>query len=173
MQRRTLIHIMTLHIPDLPMKHSAGTIAPAFFLKMDNTPHHHHNTYMDGYLLPSLPSTAAAIYNPRKSLCKVWRLPIETDIFPAELFAIHRILTYLYTICSKKKLSTCVALARFVETKHMHYRAQALSATPCDILIFKCEKYDKGRMEMMQMILTEVECDMNEEVERTVREWLG
>ena len=33
-------------------------------------------------------------------------------------------------------------------------------------------KYDRDRMELMLMILTEMGCEMNEVIERTGREWM-
>ena len=39
-------------------------------------------------------------------------------------------------------------------------------------VVLECEKYDRDRMEMMCVILTEMGREMNEVIERTGREWM-
>ena len=39
-------------------------------------------------------------------------------------------------------------------------------------VMLECGKYDRERMEMMQVILTEMGCEMNQLVEKTGREWM-
>ena len=95
--------VVAFHVPDLPSKNTASTLAAALFLQLDHTRYHsHHKICTDGSHSPSLPSTAAAIYDPQKTICKTWKLPPETDVVTAELFAINQALIYLhitYTSC--------------------------------------------------------------------------
>ena len=39
-------------------------------------------------------------------------------------------------------------------------------------VLLECDKYDRERMNMMRVVLTEMGCEMNELVERTGREWM-
>ena len=39
-------------------------------------------------------------------------------------------------------------------------------------VVLECEKYDRDRMEMMRVILTEMGREMNEVIARTGREWM-
>ena len=39
-------------------------------------------------------------------------------------------------------------------------------------IVLECEKYDRDRMEMMRVIVTEMGREMNEVIERTGREWM-
>ena len=39
-------------------------------------------------------------------------------------------------------------------------------------VVLECEKFDRNRMEMMHLILTEMGREMNEVTERTGREWM-
>ncbi|MPC94323.1 hypothetical protein E2C01_089487 [Portunus trituberculatus] len=38
--------------------------------------------------------------------------------------------------------------------------------------VLKCERYDRDRREMMQVIMTELEHNRNERVEKTGKEWM-
>ena len=39
-------------------------------------------------------------------------------------------------------------------------------------VVLECEKYDRERMNMMRVVLTEMGCEMNEVVEKSGREWM-
>ena len=39
-------------------------------------------------------------------------------------------------------------------------------------VILECEKYNRERMEMMNVVLIEMGCEMNEVIERTGKEWM-
>lgn len=39
-------------------------------------------------------------------------------------------------------------------------------------VLLECEKYDRERMDMMRVVLTEMGCEMNALIERTGREWM-
>ena len=41
-----------------------------------------------------------------------------------------------------------------------------------ELVVLECEKYDRDKMEMMRVILTEMGREMNEVIERTGREWM-
>ncbi|XP_045136349.1 uncharacterized protein LOC123519276 [Portunus trituberculatus] len=93
---------INLHLPGLPPTHgSAGVLAPTLFLQLDRTLYHHHlRIYTDGSHSPSPSSTAAAIYLPASSTCTTWRLPPDTDVLTAELYALQQALNHLTTLSS-------------------------------------------------------------------------
>lgn len=94
----------TLHLPGLPSRHSAGCLAAALFTQIDRTIYHHHiKLFTDGSHSPSLPSTAAAVYDPANSICRTWRLPPETDVLSSELYALHQAFIHLNTSHTKGK----------------------------------------------------------------------
>ena len=39
-------------------------------------------------------------------------------------------------------------------------------------VLLECDKYDRERMDMMRVVLSEMGCEMNVLVERTGREWM-
>ncbi|XP_050714195.1 uncharacterized protein LOC126997240 [Eriocheir sinensis] len=96
--------MVSLHIPGLPPKPSSSIVAATHFLQLDRTLYHHHlKIYTDGSHSPSPPSTASAIYDPRTSTCRTWRLPPETDVLTAELYALHQALAHLHTTHARGK----------------------------------------------------------------------
>ncbi|XP_050706619.1 uncharacterized protein LOC126991996 [Eriocheir sinensis] len=95
---------MSLYIHDLPHKPTSSNVAATHFLKMDRSLYHHHlKIFTDGSHSPSPPSTASAIYDPSTSTCRTWRLPPETDVLTAELYALHQAIAYLHTTHTKGK----------------------------------------------------------------------
>ncbi|MPC36577.1 hypothetical protein E2C01_030040 [Portunus trituberculatus] len=50
---------------------------------------------MDGSHCPVTPSTGAAIYIPNTGITKTWKLPCDTHITTAELFAIQQAVVHL------------------------------------------------------------------------------
>ncbi|XP_050709265.1 uncharacterized protein LOC126994066 [Eriocheir sinensis] len=97
-------HMVSLHMPGLPPKPSSSIVAASHFLQMDKSLYHHHlKICTDGSHSPSPPSTASAIYDPGTTICRTWRLPPETDVLTAELYALHQALTHLHTTHSRDK----------------------------------------------------------------------
>ncbi|XP_045115986.1 uncharacterized protein LOC123507278 [Portunus trituberculatus] len=93
--------MFTLHLPGLPNRHSSSRLASLLFHQRDKTLFKHHvKLYTDGSHSPP-PSTAAAIYDPATSICRTWRLPPETDVLTAELYALHQAVNHLQ-ICHTK-----------------------------------------------------------------------
>ena len=92
--------MFALHIPGFPPKPDSNTLAAPLFLELDRSLYHHH---LDGSHRPTPPATSAAIYDPSTSICRPWRLPQETDVVIAELYALHQALTYLDTTHAKGK----------------------------------------------------------------------
>ena len=59
---KDITSMVALYVPDLNI---ASTLAATLFLQLDHTKYHsHHKIYTDGSHSPSLPSKAAAIYDP-------------------------------------------------------------------------------------------------------------
>ncbi|MPC76414.1 hypothetical protein E2C01_070824 [Portunus trituberculatus] len=93
---QTLCSHIALHIPDLPPKPSTGTLAATLFIVLDQSTYRDHTkVYMDGSRCPVTPSTGAAIYIPNTGITKTWKLPCDTDITTAELFAIQQAVLHL------------------------------------------------------------------------------
>ena len=93
-----------LHLPGLPSRHSTTILAQTLFHQMDKTLFQHHTRlYTDGSHSPSSPSTAAAVYDPALSICRTWRLPSQTDVLTAELYALHQAIEHLHTSHPKGK----------------------------------------------------------------------
>ena len=91
---KDITSMVALYVSDLPSKNTASTLAAALFLHLDHTRYHsHHMIYTDGSHSPYLPSTAAAIYDHQKTICK--RLPPKTDVVTTELPSVK--LSYIYT----------------------------------------------------------------------------
>lgn len=96
--------MFTLHLPNLPNRHSSSRLASILFHQMDKTLFKHHiKLYTDGSHSPSPPSTAAAIYDPATSIYRTRRFPLETDILTAELYALYQAVIYLQVCHTKGK----------------------------------------------------------------------
>ena len=89
------------------------------------------------------PATSAAIYDPSTSNCRASRLPPETDVVTAELYALHQALTYLDTHAKGKAViytdslsslhlllsqhpALATPLVHATQDTHIHFNSQGL-----------------------------------------------
>ena len=80
----------------------------------------HFHIYTDGSRLPNLPSVGAATYVPSRNLATAWRLPAETSILTAELFAIREGLKYAVSLASPCPIALFTDSLTALQLIHSH-----------------------------------------------------